>query len=64
MHPGKVVNTNYVKSIHDMCKKTAYTYAYDDGVGLRHCNAEATFEVSFGPNCPAQFNKPAAQAPK
>ena len=61
---GPVVNTNYVKSIHDMCKKTAYTYAYDDGVGLRHCNAEATFEVSFGPNCPAQFNKPAAQAPK
>lgn len=57
---GPVINTKYVKAIHDMCKKTAYSYAYDDGVGLRHCNAEATFEVTFGPNCPAQFNKPTA----
>lgn len=55
---GPVIGTKYVKAVHEMCRKTAYTYAYDDGVGLRHCNAEAAFEVTFGPNCPAQFNKP------
>lgn len=49
---GPVPNTQYVQSVHQMCKKTVYGYAYDDAIGLRNCSSDVVITLTFGPNCP------------
>jgi hypothetical protein len=49
---GPVVQTKYVKAVHEMCKHTVYGYAYDDGVGLRNCSSDVVLTMTLGPNCP------------
>lgn len=48
---GPIVNTGYVKLIHDKCKQT-YAYSYDDLTGNFSCPAGTQYEVTFF--CPAQ----------
>ena len=49
---GPVVNTQYVAAVRSMCNRSVYSYAYDDGNGLRQCSAGTMIHVTFGPNCP------------
>lgn len=43
---GIVVQTEFVKLIHRVCR-TAYSYSYDDLAGLHNCPSTASFVVSF-----------------
>jgi hypothetical protein len=49
---GPVPTTKYVEFVHTACKKTAYGYAYDDGLGGRTCSGDTALEFTVGPNCP------------
>ena len=43
---GIVVQTEYVKLLHRVCK-TAYSYSYDDEGGLHNCPTATSFAVEF-----------------
>jgi hypothetical protein len=49
---GPVVGTKYVAEVHKLCKKTAYAFAYDDGLGGRVCPGNTKITLTIGPNCP------------
>ncbi len=46
--PMSVEHTSYVALIHTMCP-SAYSYSYDDAMGLHACPADTAFEVIFCP---------------
>ena len=48
-------NTQYAKSVHEEQHCSAYTYAYDDGIGLIQCPSQTQFELIF---CPTASDKP------
>jgi hypothetical protein len=50
---GPVVATKYVQAVHAMCHRTAYGFAYDDGLGLRQCSPPVTLTVELCPGVPA-----------
>lgn len=47
---GPAARTAYSQSVHTTQHCNAYTYAYDDALGLAVCNAETRFEVVFCPS--------------
>jgi len=49
---GPVETTQYVARVRSMCGGTVYTYAYDDGDGLRQCSGATKVRLIIGPNCP------------
>lgn len=49
---GPVETTRFVSRVRSMCGGTVYTYAYDDGDGLRQCSAATKVRLTIGPNCP------------
>lgn len=49
---GPVEATQYVARVRSMCGGTVYTYAYDDGNGLRQCSGATKVRLIIGPNCP------------
>ncbi len=49
---GPVETTQYVARVRSMCGGTVYTYAYDDGNGLRQCSGATKVRLIIGPNCP------------
>jgi hypothetical protein len=51
---GPVAQTKYVRAVHGMCHKTAYAYAYDDGVGLHTCTPTTVLTMTFCPPQPAK----------
>lgn len=51
---GPVIKTKYVEAIHAMCHKTAYAFAYDDGLGLRTCNPTTPITMTYCPPQPAK----------
>jgi hypothetical protein len=46
--PVSVNHTDYVAAIHSLCP-SAYSYSYDDVMGLHACPAKTRFEVTFCP---------------
>jgi hypothetical protein len=46
--PVSVEHTRYVAAVRAMCP-TAYSYSYDDALGLHACPADTRFEVTFCP---------------
>lgn len=49
---GPVEDTLFVSRVRSMCGNTVYTYAYDDGDGLRQCSGATKVRLIIGPNCP------------
>ena len=49
---GPVETTKFVANVRTMCGNTVYTYAYDDGDGLRQCSGATKVRLIIGPNCP------------